>query len=69
MTANAVHDRAITGGGIHESGIARDVAGRGWSGLIYGQADLGDATSSAFVMLIHGGLRCLEHHEFRLVRT
>src|SRR5205807_5323016 len=32
------------------------------------QADLGSGTSSASTKLIHGGLRYLEHYEFRLVR-
>ena len=32
------------------------------------QGDLAGATSSASTKLIHGGLRYLEHYEFRLVR-
>ena len=36
--------------------------------LLLEQGDLAGATSSASTKLIHGGLRYLEYHEFRLVR-
>lgn len=61
-------DLAIVGGGVNGAGIARDAAGRGLSVLLVEQGDLAGATSSASTKLIHGGLRYLEHHEFRLVR-
>ncbi len=63
-----VFDMAIIGGGINGCGIARDAAGRGLKVLLAEQSDLGSATSSASTKLIHGGLRYLEHYEFRLVR-
>ncbi len=61
-------DLAIIGGGVNGCGIARDAAGRGLSVLLLEQGDLGGGTSSASTKLIHGGLRYLEHHAFRLVR-
>jgi glycerol-3-phosphate dehydrogenase len=61
-------DLAIIGGGINGCGIARDAAGRGLKVLLVEQGDLAGATSSASTKLIHGGLRYLEHYEFRLVR-
>ncbi len=61
-------DLAIIGGGINGCGIARDAAGQGWHVHLCDQADLGAGTSSASSKLIHGGLRYLEHYEFRLVR-
>ncbi len=61
-------DLAIIGGGINGAGIARDAVGRGWSVLLAEKGDLGGATSAASTKLIHGGLRYLEHYEFRLVR-
>jgi glycerol-3-phosphate dehydrogenase len=61
-------DLMIVGGGINGTGIARDAAGRGLSVILCEQADLASATSSASSKLIHGGLRYLEHYEFRLVR-
>ncbi|GAK34437.1 glycerol-3-phosphate dehydrogenase [Iodidimonas nitroreducens] len=63
-----IFDVAIIGGGINGVGIARDMAGRGLSVLLCEKGDLGGATSSASTKLIHGGLRYLEHLEFRLVR-
>lgn len=64
----AVFDLAIIGGGVNGCGIARDAAGRGASVVLFEQSDLASATSSASTKLIHGGLRYLEHYEFRLVR-
>lgn len=64
----ADYDIVIIGGGINGCGIARDAAGRGLSVLLVEQNDLASATSSASTKLIHGGLRYLEHYEFRLVR-
>jgi len=62
------YDLAVVGGGIHGTAIARDAAGRGLSVLLIERGDLGGETSSASSKLIHGGLRYLEHLEFRLVR-
>lgn len=65
---NPVYDIAIIGGGINGCGIARDAAGRGLSVYLAEKSDLASGTSSASTKLIHGGLRYLEHYEFRLVR-
>ncbi len=64
----AIYDMMVIGGGINGCGIARDAAGRGLSVALCERADLGSATSSASTKLVHGGLRYLEHYEFRLVR-
>lgn len=61
-------DVLVVGGGINGAGIARDAAGRGLSVVLCEKDDLAQHTSSASTKLIHGGLRYLEHHEFRLVR-
>src|SRR5579885_1788353 len=61
-------DILIVGGGINGAGIARDAAGRGLRACLVEQSDLAAFTSSASTKLIHGGLRYLEHREFRLVR-
>jgi glycerol-3-phosphate dehydrogenase len=63
-----VFDLAIIGGGINGVGIARDATGRGLKVVLAEQGDLASGTSSASTKLIHGGLRYLEHYEFRLVR-
>lgn len=62
-----LYDLAIIGGGINGCGIARDAAGRGLKVVLVEQGDLAQGTSSASTKLIHGGLRYLEHYEFRLV--
>jgi glycerol-3-phosphate dehydrogenase len=63
-----VRDLLVIGGGINGVAIARDAAGRGLSVLLCEKGDLAGATSSASSKLIHGGLRYLEHGQFRLVR-
>jgi glycerol-3-phosphate dehydrogenase len=67
MSENS-YDIFVIGGGINGSGIARDAVGRGYSVCLCESNDLGSGTSSASTKLIHGGLRYLEHYEFRLVR-
>jgi glycerol-3-phosphate dehydrogenase len=61
-------DLLVVGGGINGVAIARDAAGRGVKVLLCEKGDLGGATSSASSKLVHGGLRYLEHGDFRLVR-
>lgn len=61
-------DVFVIGGGINGCGIARDAVGRGYSVGLAEMNDLASGTSSWSTKLIHGGLRYLEHYEFRLVR-
>ncbi|MEH6524477.1 MAG: glycerol-3-phosphate dehydrogenase [Sneathiella sp.] len=65
---SADFDVFIIGGGINGCGIARDAAGRGYSVGLCEMSDLASGTSSGSTKLIHGGLRYLEHYEFRLVK-
>jgi len=65
---NTVYDLFIIGGGINGCGIARDAAGRGYSTYLCEADDLASGTSSQSTKLVHGGLRYLEHYEFKLVR-
>jgi len=64
----AMLDIFIIGGGINGCGIARDAVGRGFSVGLAEMDDLASGTSSRSTKLVHGGLRYLEHYEFRLVR-
>lgn len=66
--ADGPYDLLVIGGGANGTGIARDAAGRGLSVLLCEKDDLAQGTSSRSSKLIHGGLRYLEHYEFRLVR-
>ena len=63
-----IHDLFVIGGGINGCGIARDAIGRGYSVALAEMNDFASGTSSGATKLIHGGLRYLEHYEFRLVR-
>jgi glycerol-3-phosphate dehydrogenase len=63
-----IHDLFVIGGGINGASIARDAQGRGISTFLAEQNDLASGTSSASTKLIHGGLRYLEHYDFKLVR-
>ncbi|WP_378943218.1 glycerol-3-phosphate dehydrogenase [Mesorhizobium sp. ANAO-SY3R2] len=68
MSIPEIHDIFVIGGGINGCGIARDAVGRGYSVYLAEMNDLASGTSSCSTKLIHGGLRYLEHYEFRLVR-
>src|SRR5690606_20936278 len=68
MAQEQIFDIFIIGGGINGCGIARDATGRGFSVGLAEMNDLASGTSSRATKLIHGGLRYLEHYEFRLVR-
>ncbi|WP_216824996.1 glycerol-3-phosphate dehydrogenase [Agarilytica rhodophyticola] len=63
-----MYDLIVVGGGVNGCGIAHDASGRGLNVLLCEQNDLASHTSSNSSKLIHGGLRYLEHYEFRLVR-
>lgn len=63
-----VYDLLVIGGGINGTAVARDAAGRGLSVVLCEKDDLASHTSSASTKLIHGGLRYLEHYDFKLVR-
>lgn len=64
---NSTFDLVVIGGGINGVATASDAAGRGLKVALFEMNDLASATSSASSKLIHGGLRYLEHYEFRLV--
>jgi glycerol-3-phosphate dehydrogenase len=61
-------DLFVVGGGINGAGIACDAAGRALTVGLCEMNDFASATSAASTKLVHGGLRYLEHYEFRLVR-
>jgi glycerol-3-phosphate dehydrogenase len=60
-------DLLIVGGGITGVGVARDAALRGLKVALVEKADFASGTSSKSSKLVHGGLRYLEHAQFRLV--
>lgn len=66
--ASATADLVVVGGGINGVGTALDAAARGLRVVLVEADDLAVGTSSRSSKLIHGGLRYLEHYQFRLVR-
>ena len=68
MGTTSDFDLLVVGGGINGTAIARHAAGDGLSVLLCERDDLASHTSSASTKLIHGGLRYLEHYDFKLVR-
>src|ERR1700682_729404 len=60
-------DLLILGGGITGAGVALDAALRGIRVALIDKGDFASGTSSASSKLVHGGLRYLEHGDFRLV--
>jgi len=61
------YDLLIVGGGINGCAIAREAALLGLTVMLVERDDLASHTSSASTKLIHGGLRYLEYHDFKLV--
>jgi glycerol-3-phosphate dehydrogenase len=60
-------DLLVLGGGITGAGVALDAVLRGWRVALIDKGDFAAGTSSVSSKLVHGGLRYLEHGEFRLV--
>ena len=61
------YDIVVIGGGIHGAGVAQAAACAGHSVLLLEQTGLAAGSSSRSSKLIHGGLRYLEGHDYRLV--
>jgi glycerol-3-phosphate dehydrogenase len=61
-------DVLVIGGGINGVGVALDAITRGLSVALIESEDFASGTSSRSSKLIHGGLRYLEHYDFKLVR-
>lgn len=63
-----VYDLVVIGGGIYGASVARDAALRGFSVALLEQGDFGNATSANNHKIIHGGLRYLQHADFKRMR-
>jgi glycerol-3-phosphate dehydrogenase len=68
LLTQQVYDVAVIGGGIYGLSIARDAALRGLRVALVEQGDFGHATSSNHHKIIHGGLRYLQHADFKRMR-
>ena len=65
--ANEHFDVLVIGGGITGAGVALAAASRGLTTALVEKDDFASGTSSKSSKLIHGGLRYLQQHEYRLV--
>jgi glycerol-3-phosphate dehydrogenase len=65
--ASEEFDVLVIGGGITGAGVALDAASRGLKTALVEKDDFASGTSSKSSKLVHGGLRYLQQHEFRLV--
>jgi glycerol-3-phosphate dehydrogenase len=61
-------DLLVLGGGMYGACVAWDATLRGLSVALVDKADFGGATSSNSLKIIHGGLRYLQHADFRRMR-
>src|SRR5579862_4328037 len=60
-------DVLVVGGGITGAGVALDAASRGLRTALVEKDDFASGTSSKSSKMVHGGLRYLQQHEYRLV--
>lgn len=60
-------DLLVIGGGVTGAGVALDAAARGLRTALVERHDFASGTSSKSSKMIHGGLRYLQQHDFRLV--
>ncbi len=66
--ADTNFDVLIVGGGIYGAWTAWDAAQRGLSVALIEKGDFGGATSSNSLKIMHGGLRYLQHADFKRMR-
>jgi len=66
-TPDKIWDVIIIGGGATGLGAAVDAAARGFSALLFEQADFAKGTSSRSTKLVHGGVRYLAEGDISLV--
>jgi glycerol-3-phosphate dehydrogenase len=63
--SNTTFDVIVVGAGIHGACVARDAALRGMSVALIDKGDLCAATSHNSLKIIHGGIRYLQHLNFK----
>ncbi len=65
--ASEPYDVVVVGAGMTGAGVALDAASRGYRVALVESHDLGSGTTAKSSKMVHGGLRYLQQHEFRLV--
>lgn len=61
-------DLAIVGAGIHGAVLACEAAKAGYKVALFDRGDFGGATSANSLKIIHGGIRYLQHADFKRMR-
>lgn len=64
-----VYDLAIVGAGAYGAAIAYESASRGLSTFLTDKGDFGSGTSANSLKIVHGGLRYLQHLDFKRARS
>jgi len=67
--AEDLFDVLIIGGGVNGLAVAWDACLRGFSVALVEKGDFGGATSANSLKIVHGGLRYLQHFDFRRMRS
>jgi glycerol-3-phosphate dehydrogenase len=67
--AAQVFDVVVIGAGIHGAWIALRAARAGFKTALIERNDFGAATSANSLKVLHGGLRYLQHLDFRRMRS
>jgi glycerol-3-phosphate dehydrogenase len=65
---NKCFDLLIIGGGVHGAAAARRLATAGYDVALVEKGDFCQATSANSLKILHGGLRYLQHADFRRMR-
>ncbi|GFP43640.1 glycerol-3-phosphate dehydrogenase [Candidatus Hakubella thermalkaliphila] len=66
--SEGIYDLVIIGGGIYGACVAWEASRRGLSVALLEKSDFGQATSFNSQKIIHGGLRYLQHADFKRMR-
>jgi glycerol-3-phosphate dehydrogenase len=66
--AGSTYDVCVVGGGIYGACVAWDAALRGLSVALVEKGDFASATSANSLKTIHGGIRYLQHGDFKRMR-
>lgn len=61
-------DLAVVGGGVHGAILACEAAKAGYKVALVEKGDFGHSTSANSLKIVHGGIRYLQHGDFRRMR-
>lgn len=66
--ANKKFDIVVVGAGIHGASVALEAAKAGFSVALLEKGDFGYSTSANSLKIVHGGIRYLQHGDFKRMR-